>query len=121
MKKVICIVCPRGCEMLVEVSEDHTCRVIGNACNRGKEFAFNETFHPTRTVQTTVKTAFHELPVISVKTSDAVPKECVFQIIKEAAGVEVKCRMKSGDIIIENVLGTGVNIVSTMDMSLYID
>ncbi|MDF2821671.1 MAG: hypothetical protein K0R15_2112 [Clostridiales bacterium] len=93
--------------------------VTGNACIRGKEFAINEILHPMRTFQSTVKTIFPELPMIPIKTDDVVPKEYLFQIIEEIAGIEIKDKLKCGDIIIQNILGTSVNIVSTVDMYLY--
>lgn len=121
MNKIVCTVCPKGCEMQViyDVIEN-TYHISGNGCKRGKEYAINEMKHPMRTLQTTVKSSYKELPMIPVKTDGAIPKEMIFAIMKEVSKVSIGKQVKSGEVIIEDVLGTGVNIISTINMNLYL-
>ena len=51
MKKLICIICPRGCPLEIDES---TLEVRGNSCPRGKIYAESELTQPVRTVTTTV-------------------------------------------------------------------
>ena len=55
--------------------------------------------------------------VIPVKTEKAIPKGMIFDVMKEINKVSVKLPIKVGDVIIEDVLGTGVSIVSAKTVS----
>lgn len=113
MERILtCIVCPRGCTLRVELGDDNTVlSVTGNACKRGVIYAENECTHPKRTVTSTVKC--EDGSVVSCKTSDTVPKETVFDVMKAINAVCANNDLQIGDVIIENVLGLGVNVVAT--------
>lgn len=112
MKEFNCIGCPRGCLLHIEM-EDGAYVVTGNTCDRGKEFAISEMTAPKRTICSTVKTAFPEVPVLPVRVSSDIPKEKIFDVMKEINAVTLSERIGRGDVIIENVLGLGVNVIST--------
>ncbi|MGL4848730.1 MAG: DUF1667 domain-containing protein [Clostridium sp.] len=114
LKELICIVCPKGCHLTV-ATENET--VTGNSCPRGKVYGLNEVKNPTRIVTSTVKIQNCDNIVLPVKTDAPIPKEMIFDIIKEINKVSVALPIKSGHIIIENVLGTGSNIVATKSLS----
>jgi CxxC motif-containing protein len=113
---MICICCPIGCSLHIEKSGDEF-KVTGNKCPRGKKYAITEMTAPQRIVTSTVKVVEGIYPVISVKTSDAVPKEKIFEIMDILSDIEVKAPVQVGTVLVENVAGTGVNIVATRDMS----
>jgi len=108
-KEFICIVCPRGCH--ITVAEDGT--ISGNLCKRGEVYVRTEMTAPTRIVTSTVKTVFEELPRVSVKTDKPVPKELIMKVMEQLRTVIIKEPMKIGDVVIENILDTGANIVLT--------
>ena len=111
-RNITCIVCPRGCALTVSFSEDGSVSgVVGNLCPRGKDYAINECTHPTRTVTSTVKLA--EGGIVSVKTSSPIPKELIFEVMKEINRVRPEGEVKIGDVIIANVLDTGADVVAT--------
>ena len=87
-------------------------KVTGNTCKRGEEYGKKEVTNPTRTVTSTVRLLGGTAPVVSVRTQTDIPKEKIFQCMEEirkaAAGA---CRI--GDVILENVAGTGVSVVAT--------
>lgn len=112
MKEFNCIGCPRGCLLRVEKDGDEFI-VSGNTCDRGKEFAISEMTAPKRTICSTVKTVFSDVPVLPVRVSKDIPKEKIFDVMKEINAVTLTERIGRGDIIIENVLGLGVNVIST--------
>lgn len=111
IKKMTCISCPLGCQLEVEVNE--TIKVTGNKCKRGEEYAKNEVTNPKRVITSTVRVEGGDRPLVSVKTDKEVPKDKIFEIMKEINKVKVLAPVNIGDIIIENVLGTGANIVAT--------
>lgn len=115
MKKITCIICPNGCLLEVDKQGDEYI-VAGNMCKKGTEFAVNEMTNPKRSVCSTVKTSYESVPRLPVRTEGEIPLECVFKIMGEINKVIIDHPVHSGEIIIKNVLGTGVNIISTSDM-----
>ena len=102
-----------GCHLKVDV-ENRT--VTGNNCKRGEEYGINEVTNPLRIVTTTVKIKEGEYPVIPVKTEKAIPKGLIFNAMEEMNKIVVEAPVKMGDIIIENILNTGVNVIASRDI-----
>ncbi len=115
MKQLVCIGCPRGCRLTVE-EKDGEYIVTGNTCPRGKAFAISEMTAPKRTICSTVKTVFAGCPVLPVRVSDDIPKEKIFDVMREINAVTLGERIGRGDVVIENVLGLGVDVISTSDL-----
>lgn len=113
MERILtCIVCPRGCTLKVELGEGNkVLSVTGNACKRGVIYAEAECTHPMRTVTSTVRC--EDGVVVACKTSGTVPKERVFDVMKAINAVSANNDLQIGDIIIENVLDLGVDVVAT--------
>ena len=114
--ELTCIVCPMGCHLNVEQSEEGF-KVEGNTCKRGEKYAVQELTNPTRVITTTVKLENSYLQLLPVKTEDPIPKGMIFDVMKEINKASVKLPIKVGDVIIEDVLGTGVSIVSAKTVS----
>ena len=108
MTKLICIVCPKGCHLEV----DDNLNVKGNSCKRGEVYGKNEVTNPTRTITSTVILKNSSLTRLPVKTSDPVPKSKIFDVMKEINKIEVSAPVNSGDVLIENVLNIGSNIIA---------
>ena len=87
--------------------------VTGNKCPRGKKYAAEEMTAPKRMVTSTVKITGGLYPVIPVKTEQPVPKEKIFTIMNILASVRIVSPIRMGDIVVENVADTGVNVVAT--------
>lgn len=112
MRELICINCPRGCRLKV----DDDLNVTGNFCPRGVIYAKNELTHPVRTLTSTVKVQSSLERRLPVKSSEPLPKEKVFDAVKELDRVEMKAPVHIGDVVIANVCNTGVNIVATKNI-----
>ncbi|MEG2002186.1 MAG: DUF1667 domain-containing protein [Clostridia bacterium] len=113
MKEFVCIVCPNGCKL--EVDEKNL-TVVGNKCKRGETFGINEVTNPMRTICSTVKTIFEGSPVLPVRVSSDIPKDKIFEVMKEINKVVVSERIGRGDVVIKNVLGLGVDIIATSNL-----
>ena len=107
MEKIdlICIGCPLGCPLSVEMEGKEVVSVSGNTCPRGDAYAHKELTNPTRIVTSTVRVSGGTLNMVSVKTASDVPKGAIFDCIKALKEVEVP-----------DVAGTGVAIVATKDV-----
>lgn len=115
MRQLVCIGCPRGCRLTIG-EKDGEYIVTGNTCPRGKEFAISEMTAPKRTICSTVKTAFSDVPVLPVRVSDDIPREKIFDVMREINAVTLKERIGRGDAVIKNVLGLGVDVIATSDL-----
>lgn len=113
VEKVLCIVCPQGCEVNVVLEDGKVVSVEGNACPRGAEYAINEIKSPKRILMTVVKCRNGIPPVVSVKTDKPIPKDKLLEASKYLANIEVEAPIEIGDVIVENILGLGANIVAT--------
>lgn len=114
MKELICIVCPRGCHL--KVDEKNGCAVTGNSCRRGAEYGEMELTHPTRVVTSTVRCEGGLYPRCPVKTDKAIPKEKIFEVMQALEGIALITPVQVGQVVIENVYGTGANVVATRGM-----
>ena len=112
-KELTCVACPLGCPIVVEVEGSEVISVTGNTCKRGDTYARTEIVNPTRSLTTSVKVNGGVHPVVPVKSNKPVPKDMLFDCMKEINSVCVEAPVKIGQVIIENILGTGANIVAT--------
>ncbi len=110
MKEMICIVCPRGCHL----SMDDEGNIHGNFCKRGEAYGKQEAVHPLRILTSTVTlestSGLKRLPVMSERE---IPKEMMMEVMKELRKVTVNAPIAMHQVIIENVLNLGVNIIAT--------
>ena len=113
---LICIGCPLGCPLTVEMEGNEVKSVAGNTCPRGDAYARKELTNPTRIVTSTVRVAGGRLAMVSVKTENDIPKGKIFECVKALKDVEVVAPVKIGDVIVENVAGTGVNVIATKNV-----
>lgn len=113
MKDLICIICPRGCRLHVN---EKNYAVEGNYCPRGAQYGKNEISHPVRVLTSIVKIdgAIHSC--CPVKTDAGIPKNLIFDAMKELQKVRLTSPVKTGQIVVKNILGTNVNWVVTKNM-----
>lgn len=119
-RTLTCIGCPLGCAVTVELDNGEIIRVTGNTCKRGDDYARKEVIHPMRVVTSTVRVTGGKLPVVSVKTGQDIPKEKIMDVMNSLADISVPAPVHIGDIILENVAQTGVNMIATKDVGIKI-
>ena len=111
-RELVCIGCPLGC-MLKVTMEGEDRQVTGNTCVRGEQYAKKEMLCPTRIVTSTVCVDNGSIPRVSVKTKNDIPKDKIFECMKEIRSAKVKAPVAIGDVIIEDCAGTGVPVIAT--------
>ena len=112
MKELTCIVCPRGCRLKV----DDQMEVTGNACPRGKIYAINELTHPTRTITSSIRVTNRPYTLVSVKTDKPIPKDKMFDVMKEIDKLTVEAPTVIGQVVKANILGLDSNIIITKNI-----
>ena len=114
---ITCINCPVGCRMTVTLSEQgEFISVTGNTCPRGAKYAQQECTLPERMITAVIPVKGSETP-LSVKTASPVPKKLISDIMGELAEVELSSPVSIGQVILPDVLGTGVNIIATRSLT----
>ncbi len=112
-KNLICVSCPLGCPIEVEIENGEILSVTGNTCKRGDAYARDELTNPVRSLTTTVKLIGGALPVVPVKSSKPVPKDKMFDCMKLINEASIEAPVKIGDVVIKDILGSGADIVVT--------
>ena len=113
--KMICINCPKGCELDVEKKGDEVV-VTGHACPRGEAYGKAELVNPTRMVTGLVRVAGMRKP-LPVKTRTAIPKAKINDVLFALAQTTVQLPVKIGDVIIPNAAETNVDVVATANLA----
>ncbi len=114
MTELVCIVCPKGCHLRVD--EQNGYRVTGNDCPRGEEYGKKELTNPTRVVTSTVAITGASINRLPVKTDRDIPKKDMMRTMQLLSAVSVSAPIRTGDVILNNILGLGINIVATRDV-----
>ncbi len=117
-RDLICIGCPMGCALSVEIEGNEVVNVTGNTCKRGDIYARKEVLSPTRIVTSTVKVDGGSLAMVSVKTKEDIPKGKIFDCIMALKNVSVKAPVRIGDVVLANVAETGVDVVATKNVEI---
>ena len=73
---------------------------------------------PTRIVTSSVQVygGKGEERMVPVKTASDIPKEKMMDVIRSLRGVSVPCPVKIGDVIVQNIAGTGVDVIATKNL-----
>lgn len=120
-KEIICIVCPNGCKIRIAAeglcaggkADADSMEITGNGCVRGRDFAIKEMTNPVRSLSTTIRTDSADFPVLPVKLSAEIPKDRVFDMMKEINKMRVTGPVKPGAVLAGNLLGLGTDLIAT--------
>ena len=114
---ITCINCPVGCRMAVLLSDDGAfVSVSGNTCPRGAKYARQECTQPERMITAVIPVEGSACP-LSVKTASPVPKKKISAIMEKLAQVKISAPVTLGQVIVPNVLDTGVDIIATRHLN----
>ena len=114
-EKVICVTCPKGCTLLVN-RDGQTVVSVENGCKRGHEYARQELVDPRRMVASSVRLKGGLHPLLPVYTSAPFPKPRIPELLNLLRQVEVSTPITLDQVILENVLNTGIDIHASRQM-----
>jgi len=115
-KKIVCTNCPLGCKINVIYADADEIEIVetkGNRCKRGLEFVKQEIKDPLRVVVTSVKVDDGKIPMVSVRSDKPIPLRLMKDIMKILKETKIEAPVKRGDVIIQNILETGSDIIAT--------
>ena len=90
--------------------------ITGNDCPKGIKYTKGEFINPLRILPTTVEVIGGEFPLVSVKTEKAIPKKLLLKAMAEIAEIEVKAPVDIGQVVKDDLIGTGVSLVATRNI-----
>ncbi len=111
-----CIVCPNGCEIDAEYEGANVLSVTGNLCPKGKAYVTQELVDPRRTIASSIRVEGGTLPLTSVRLTSAIPKDRIFDVMKEINAQSVAAPTHIGDVVIRDVLGLGSDVIITKNV-----
>ena len=112
----ICIRCPMGCALHVDMEQGAVKAVSGNGCRQGEQYAHTEATAPVRTVTSTVRVKGGARPVVAVNTVPDVPKDRIFAVMEAIRALTVTAPVHIGDVLLQNAAGTGADIVAAAEL-----
>lgn len=118
-----CTTCPSECLLTVEVERDADGAVVevrsvtGNSCPRGDTFAHQELTCPMRVLTTTVAVSGSDEALLPVRTAEAIPLTLHAQAMNLLRGAVVDAPIRMGDIVLPNLLNTGIDLIASMDIN----
>ncbi len=118
-KKLTCICCPLGCSIEADMQGGSVVAVRGNGCPNGEKYAHTELTAPVRTLTSTVALANSKsgMRLAPVRSSEPIPKDKLFDCMKEIANISVSAPVRIGDTVLQNAAGTGISIIITRDIN----
>ena len=117
-----CTTCPSECLLTVEVERDANGAVAavrfvtGHSCPRGDKFAHQELTCPMRVLTTTVAVSGGDEALLPVRTAEAIPLTLHAQAMDLIRGVVVDAPIRMGDVVLEDLLGTNIDLAASMDI-----
>lgn len=117
-ESLICVSCPMGCHLDIEIPEKGEWLITGNQCKHGIAYAKAELTNPTRVLTSTVRVNNGFLNRVPVRTSDAIPKPLLFDAMHVINGISLEAPVRIGDVIIPNLLNTGVDVLASRSMEV---
>lgn len=117
-----CTTCPYECLLTVEVEQSadgdmqRAVRIAGNRCPRGAAFAEQEITRPQRILTSTVVVRGGDEALLPVRTTAPFDRNLHMQAMEQIRNVAVAAPVRMGDIVIPNLLNTGVDLVASLDI-----
>ncbi len=115
LKRITCICCPKGCVVSLDTGDPEK-TAAGFSCLQGRDYAISELICPTRTISSTVELIGGAHPRLPVKTSGNIPKEKIFDVMREINKISARSPVGCGEVLLPDVSGTGVDIVACRDL-----
>jgi CxxC motif-containing protein len=94
-----------------EIVSDHRCK-------QGISYAKNEALDPRRMLTSSILVHNGEWPLVSVKTTEPVPKDKIFTVLKQIKKTVVNAPIQTGDVLIPKVSDLPIDIVATKTILL---
>lgn len=115
MKRLICIECPKGCALSVDLADGKVKHVRGAGCPKGIAYAAAEIESPTRILTSTVRADDLSISLIPARTNKPIPRKDIPRAMAEIHRLKITRPVKAGDALVDDFLGLGVRLIATRE------
>jgi CxxC motif-containing protein len=112
----VCINCPLGCPLELVEENGEVLEVSGNECKVGRKYAEEEFRDPRRMVTTTVSVRGGVLPLLPVASASPIPKKLAREAVRVLSEVVVDAPVEDRQVIYADILGTGIDVISSREL-----
>lgn len=116
IQEMVCITCPIGCRMELEIEDGEIKTVQHNSCKRGVEYAKQEYYDPKRMVTTTAEVVGGILRRVPVRTSEPVGIQHINNLLQAVYTLTIEAPLPIGTPVIKNFEETGVDVITTRNV-----
>src|ERR1035437_5329000 len=109
-REYTCILCPTGCEIDAETEGTKIIAIEGAACDKGIEYVEQEILDPQRNIATSVFVGNGNIPLVSVRLTNNIPKARIVDVINEIKKIRLTAPVTMEQILIKNVLGLNSDV-----------
>ena len=118
LREYTCIICPNGCDIRVQIEEREDgsrriCSVEGAACPRGRAYVEQELTDPQRNIATSVLVKGGILPLASVRLTNPIPRDRIFDAVSEIKKYNLTAPVKAGTVVIPRLMGYDTDVIVT--------
>lgn len=118
IKEYTCIICPNGCEIEATLEGTNILEIEGASCNKGKEYVQQELINPQRNIATSVLIEGGHLPLASVRLTKVIPKNRIFDVMREIKKVKLVAPVKINQVVIKNILNLDSDVIITKSVDI---
>ena len=115
-KRLICIVCPVGCEGEISCGDDGAFKANGFGCPRGSQYAKEEFSSPKRMLTTSVKVNGASRKLLPVVSSKPIPRHLIRDCAALLSQLTLDAPVKEGQVIFWDILASGADIIAAREL-----
>ncbi|UOX69866.1 DUF1667 domain-containing protein [Enterocloster bolteae] len=118
LREYTCIICPNGCDIRAQIEEGEDgsrriCSVEGAACPKGRAYVEQELTDPQRNIATSVLVKGGILPLASVRLTNPIPRDRIFDAVSEIKKYTLTAPVKAGTVVIPRLMGYDTDVIVT--------
>lgn len=106
-----------SCSLELTEDDGEVLEVRGNECKVGVRYAEEEFKDPRRVVTTTVTVENGILPLLPVRSEEAIPKNLAGEAVRVLAELVLAAPVRIGQVVYPDILNTGVDVVASRDLA----
>jgi CxxC motif-containing protein len=116
-EKIVCIGCPLGCRATLRIDRrGDVVKITGHKCKEGRQYVLEEYRNPVRILTATIRTEKSPRPLLPVRTNRPILKLKLKEATLALARLKAKPPVKMGEVILPNLLDSGIDVVATDDL-----
>lgn len=116
-KELICVNCPKGCRIHVRIEDGKAVDIKGYSCDKGKNYAAQETIRPMRVLTSTIRVENGTMRVLPVITSKEIPLDMVDEAMEAIRKLDVEAPVKMEQVLVKDFLHTGADLLASRSIA----